>query len=225
MKSLALNMLVWNEVDLLSGALNSVMPYVSEAHIIDTGSTDNTMRILEVAKEVWPKLEYEQIDVQHLGEVWTGSKKDNKLTQLLNELKFKTKSEWILKVDSDEVFPKETMEEIMELVPTEDFYILYFRHFQEDSILDPKSHKKLRALRLFKNTPEIHWTGRYGTETITKGLTKIPTRKCQALKNPFLHFGSYREKRRRHEYNYDLRGHHTLVPIPFEYLKYVPYNS
>jgi len=98
MKNIALNMLIWNAEDFLERSLNSTLPYVKEAHIIDSGSDDDTIKILDKMKKKFPFLRYEVEDVQLLGTLWTNSEKDFALTRLLNRLKEMTKAEWILKM-------------------------------------------------------------------------------------------------------------------------------
>ena len=231
MIDLALNMIIWDAEDFLERSLRSTLPYVKEAHVTDTGSTDKTMEILAKMKSEFPFLKYIREDVQHLGELWTDSQKDVALTDLLNKLKQRTKADWILKVDDDEIFPDFLMEEIINLEPTENTYAIGWKQVRgENAELTYSSYyvRNLRVIRLFKNIPEISWTGKYARETIAYNRHRIAARKCKQLQGSFLHLGEYRKRftpdKNRYEY---YRGRHgnpgdnLYVPLPEEYRKYV----
>lgn len=225
MNNLAVNMITWNGEDLIENALRVVFPYVQEAIVFDTGSTDKTMSILNSLQSEFPFLKIYREDVQHLGEVWTDSLLDVAVTEALNKLKDITKSEWILRIDDDEIFPENTMKEITALEPTELVYAFSFRHFEGDYIIDPRFHKIMLATRLFKNIPEIRWDGVFGKEALAYKGKRYSAKKCKILNNPFLHFGEFRKPERQHDpanqYRYHQPGHCSL-PIPEEYKKYVP---
>jgi glycosyltransferase involved in cell wall biosynthesis len=224
-------MLIWNAEDILERSLRATLPYVKEAHVIDSGSTDKTMEILAKVKKDFSILEYTQENVQHLGELWTGSRKDFALTSLLNKLKKKTKSSWILKADDDEIFPDFLMKEILDLEPTEDYYSIAWHHVMGENADTTYKRYYLRnafVLRLFKNIPEITWDGHYGKETIAYNGYRIPVRKCKTFKSLFLHLGEYRKrfdevKNAYHYYQgkYGNPGSGLYMPLPEEYRKYV----
>lgn len=214
-------MLTYEAEYLLPYVLDSVLPYVKEAHITDTGSKDRTREILAGFQRKYPFLDYNCVDVSSLGTAWVDRAKNIALTKLLNDLKSKTKAKWILKIDDDEVFPKETMEEILSLDDKENMYLIYFHHFEGNHILDKYYHRKLRVIRLFKNIPEITWEGAYGYECVAYNKKRISTGKCKGIYNPFLHFGEYRTGKWKHDYRFHEKGHCGL-PIPKEFLKYVP---
>src|SRR3990167_8735177 len=111
MNSLSVNILTYNGASaFIDKAIESVIPYADEILVFDTGSKDNTRELL---KKYPVKVFYE--DVQHLGETWTNSEKDILLTDFLNRLKNESIGDIILKIDDDEIFPKELMEEIINL--------------------------------------------------------------------------------------------------------------
>jgi glycosyltransferase involved in cell wall biosynthesis len=225
MNNLAINMITWNGEDLIEKALQAVLPYVQEAVVCDTGSTDNTINILGELKKEFPCLNIYQNSIQHLGEVWSDSPIDAAIADILNEMKNITKSKWILRVDDDEIFPEDTMKEIIDLEPTELAYAFSFIHFEGDHIIDPRFHKIMLATRLFKNIPEIRWNGVFGKEALAYNGKRYSAKKCKILNNPFLHFGEFRKPERQHtspnQYRYHQPGHCSL-PIPEEYKKYVP---
>lgn len=226
MRSLALNMLCFNGETLIETSLRSILPYVTEAHIIDTGSTDKTMDILRRLRSEFPHLEMEQVDTRGFGVTWVDWEKNRILTELLNKLKVKTKAHWILRADDDEVFPERTMLEILDVLGREStapVYSIRYVHFEKEGncIIEPRKHKGLRVARLFKNTEFSWWGGNYGREVITISGHRISSNKCPLLRQPFLHLGEYRTGIWKHEYRYHEKGHCGL-PIPEEYKQYLP---
>lgn len=234
MKSLAVNMIVWNGETLIERSLRAVLPFVKEAHVTDTGSTDKTMEILTNLQKEYPYLEVARNDVSGLGDFWTFSERDSALTVMLNLMKKKTKAEWILRVDDDEIFPDFLMQEIIDMEPKEDYYVIYWHHITKDKpkmTYKPYYFRHSRVLRLFKNTPELSWSGFYGRETISRGTYRIPTRRCNALKNRFIHLGEFRSRyealKEKHGYDhiygetYKKFGEDVFMPLPEEYKKYI----
>lgn len=222
----SVNMLTWNGEDFIYKALKSIAQYAIEIVVIDTGSTDSTIDILEQFKDECERFHYEIHDVQDLGETWKDDKKDIELTKLLNYAKSLTKNEWILKMDDDEIFPEETIKEILELEWSHLSYSIPFIHFEKDKILDPNLHKDLYVARLFRNIPEISWVNKYGSEVISYNGMRISSKAnqkgniCKKIQNPFLHVGDLRKENRRHNYRFHTKGHCGL-PIPKEYARYI----
>ncbi len=85
MASITLSMIVKNEEKYLQGCLESARPYVDEIVIVDTGSSDSTIKI---AKAYGAKV----IDF-----VWTGN-----FSQARNESLRHSSGDWILYLDADE---------------------------------------------------------------------------------------------------------------------------
>lgn len=162
------------ENEFLELAVESVRPYADEVIIEDTS------------------------DIQHLGKAWTNSSLDVELTRLLNEMKKESQGDWILKVDDDEIFTKELMEEIIEIVNSDDetpIYAIPFRHVGTSS-------KKRYIKRLFRNIEDVSWDGIYGTETLAYEGKRISSNKCPKLKNFFYHLGGLRKHdNRKHDYS------------------------
>ena len=162
--------------EFLEMTLNSVKPYADEIIVKDTST------------------------LFHLGEPWTNSSLDVRLTEILNEMKNESKGKWILKIDDDEIWPKEVMNEISWIArnsETTPIYAVPFLHIGKDT--------KLRYIkRLFRNIPEITWDGIFGTETLAYNGKRIPSLSCPQLKNFFIHLGGLRKniKDRKHDYDW-----------------------
>lgn len=96
------NCLVRNEERWIWYALNSVLAYVDKILVWNTGSTDNTVAIVKSIKNT-------KIDFQGIGEV---SQADyGKVRQKMLEA---TKSDWVLILDGDEVWPEKSIRSLVE---------------------------------------------------------------------------------------------------------------
>lgn len=195
--------------DLIRKSLLSVLPYCEECIVFDTGSTDNTLEILSSLRDIFPNLHYED----------KGEQTPAGLTKLLNEMKNKSKGDWILRVDDDEVFPRETMAEILTINNGVPVYSIPLLHYEDRNFINPEAHSKNRpgffVARLFKNVEEINWVNDWGNEVLSFNGERVSSRAfqthlCRKLKNPFLHLGELRQGKRKHEYFYHKKGHCSL---------------
>lgn len=224
-KSLAINLITCNGGDLVMDALKAVEPYSKEIRIIDDNSTDNDEMFNKI-KKTFPQVFIEKIR----GTEWHVYKR----RILLNKLKSETKSDWILRIDDDEIYPPELMEEIMNLEDNSKIaYTIPMLHYDRhsDSFIDPAAHKprSLMIARLFKNIPEVYW-GRT-EEVICFKRTPISSRGfqykiCGILKNPFVHLGELKVEKwpRLTNYHFHESGHCSLPLGKYEHYvrKYVP---
>lgn len=90
--SITLCMTLKNEADILARCLDSVLPYVDEALIADTGSTDGTRELLVERYGIRPlerKLE---------------AAKFFSVTEVRNSLYGIARTDWLLYIDADEIF-------------------------------------------------------------------------------------------------------------------------
>lgn len=210
-KSLAVNIITHNGLDsFIREAINSVKDYCKEIVVLDDGSTDDTGFVLRVE---FPEVKVLRRETSHTDE----------RAMLLNDCKFETKSEWILRIDDDEIMPIDTMEEITNLDPQVPFYSLPFLHWEDDHFIGPPEHKRMYVARLFKNLPEVNW--KQEKEVLAWRNTLISSKAnqialCGKLKNPFLHFGELKRNRYAN-YSFHTKGH-CRSPLTEKYLSYVP---
>ncbi|KKQ98140.1 MAG: Glycosyl transferase family 2, partial [Candidatus Woesebacteria bacterium GW2011_GWA1_39_12] len=87
--------LVRNEERYLWFSVMSVIDYIDKMLIWDTGSTDNTVKIIQEIKKKYPG----KIDFMKVGKVDA-----QKFTKVRQEMLDITKSDWFLIVDGDEVW-------------------------------------------------------------------------------------------------------------------------
>lgn len=131
--TLTLSMVIKNEENrFLREALTSHLPYIDNAVIIDDGSIDNSVELCrEVLKTVPCKIVQNQV-----------SKFSNEVElrkQQWDET-IKTKPNWILNVDADELFEDKFNQEVSQLLEQEDYDLYSFRlydfwnntHYRED---------------------------------------------------------------------------------------------
>lgn len=159
------SMIVRNEDQWIWYAISSVINFSSQILIYDTGSCDKTIDIIKTFpqnKIVFEKKEL--VDPQQI-------------TTLRQEHLIRTKSDWFVIVDGDEVWPKKSIEELINTMDTaqKDKSAIVVRsricvgdiyHCQPESagkynIGGRKGHINIRAYRKLTN---YHWAGKYPDE-------------------------------------------------------------
>lgn len=88
----------------------SVVDFVDKMLLWDTGSTDQTVQIIEEIK----KLKGDKIDFQEVGEV-----DPVEFTKVRQKMLDQTQSDWFLIVDGDEVWWEKSVQKIMETIEQE----------------------------------------------------------------------------------------------------------
>ncbi len=194
--SVSAMMVVKNEERWIWYAIQSVLDYVDELYIYDTGSTDNTLAIIDSINS--PKIIFKKHD---------GAVMDAKMhTEIRNNILSRLKGDWILIVDGDELWPEDALIEMQETILTDgnnwEFLIRPFKnllgdvyHFQEESAgryqVGPYSgHITTRAINR-SLIPGMYIANSYPLEAFfdSKG-TKVPERnpfRGKLMKYPFLH--------------------------------------
>ena len=105
MKSnLTIHCVVKNEERWIWYALQSILDIADKVLVYDTGSTDKTVEIIETIKS-------KKIIFEEKGEVDARG-----LTKLRKEQLAKTKTEWFLILDGDEIWPEQTKKELVRII-------------------------------------------------------------------------------------------------------------
>ncbi len=158
-------MVVKNEEQWVWYAIQSVIDYVDALIIFDTGSTDNTKKI--IASFPHKKIHFEE----------KGKVNAEKLVHLRNEQIKLVRTPWFLLLDGDEVWPHKSIKSLLTLLsgigeavmgivvkarlPLGDLY-----HYQEEragkyKLLGKTGHYNIRTYRVKK---EYEWKGIYPLE-------------------------------------------------------------
>jgi glycosyltransferase involved in cell wall biosynthesis len=163
------NMMIKNEERWIWYALKSVLPFVNKVLVWDTGSTDNSVKIIKTIKS-------KKINFKQIGNV--DKKTFSKARQKMLEL---TKSDWVFNVAGDEVWPKNPLKSLIKEIrkaskkiqtfcvrPINFVGDIRFVHPETFSGQTPLASKGLKGFfssRVFrKNIPGLHISGKYGRE-------------------------------------------------------------
>jgi glycosyltransferase involved in cell wall biosynthesis len=169
---ISLCMIVKNEERFLEGCLKSVQGIVDEIIIVDTGSTDST---IDIAR-------------RYTSDIYTFQWIDD-FSAARNFAISKAGCEWILSLDADERIRDVDLHRLRrELHSDKDAFDVTIMNEQlEDSLLNVSIH---RAIRLFRNHPDIYFENRVH-EDVSPSLFRKNARIAKAPFN-ILHLG-YKE--------------------------------
>lgn len=159
--------IVKNENKYIRQSLESIKDLVDEIVIVDTGSTDSTK---EICKQYTDKIyDYK----------WNDSFADARNFSL-----DKCTGNWILRLDGDEIVPKETAVNIYNAIMNQegDMYMLPIKNIQPDG-----SAPISMTLRVFRNVPGLKYTGRVHEE-ISESAKKLGL-KMLKINNHLMHYG------------------------------------
>lgn len=164
---LTAHMIVKNEDKFVWYAISSVLPYVDKFLIYDTGSTDNTVKIIRSFTS--NKINFQQFHINNINDI--ARMRDMQIKE--------TDGDWFWIVDGDEAYPDSLCKEITNIVKNErdrlegivvgrydllgDIY-----HYQDESVgaynmLGKTGHFALRLINK-KNIPGLHVSGNYPYE-------------------------------------------------------------
>lgn len=168
-KTIWAHTLVKNEERYLWYAVMSVADFVDKILLWDTGSTDNTLAIIEEIK----KAKGEKISFKEVGEV-----NPEEFTKVRQEMLDQTKSDWILILDGDEVWWEESIKDLTNLIQKEGdiletiispYYNIVgdIYHYQEKAagqyrIDDQFGHFNIRAIN--RKIPGLHFEKPHGQQ-------------------------------------------------------------
>lgn len=157
---------VINEDQYIAPALLSVLPYVDKVLIFDTGSTDRTVETIKSIKS--SKIEFEQ----------KGEVSAQQYVALRQEQIDRTKTDFFLLLDGDEVWPKKSIEQLLQTLKTmaKDKIAVICRtrnavgdvyHYlpEEEGAYEFLGKRGHLSMRAFRNVPELAVAGSYPLET------------------------------------------------------------
>lgn len=166
MASITAHCIVKNEERFVAYAIRSVIDSVEQVIVFDTGSTDDTVRIiLDLKKEYGEKILFEE----------KGDCDKMRHTLLRQEMIDRTTSDWFLIVDGDEVWTKKGVDELVSLATSEASYgciiapyflcvgDIYHHSIRGKYWLSAIASKEHAMPKIFRRQPGVCWNkGGYG---------------------------------------------------------------
>ena len=143
MSSISAHMIVKNEDQWVVVAIRSILPYVDEVLVMDTGSTDNTIDLIKSISS--PKIKLSCINANTPAQI----------TKARTDQLASTKNQWVWIVDADEVYPEVTAKECVELTKNKDIEGILVRRYD---LLGDVYHRQLEsvgAYTLFGHTGHL----------------------------------------------------------------------
>jgi glycosyltransferase involved in cell wall biosynthesis len=190
MPSLTSHSVVKNEEHFIGYALRSVLPFVDTAIVFDTGSTDNTVAVVEeVAKEFPGKIIFEK----------KGPADKARHTTLRQEMIERTTTDWFMILDGDEVWTDRGMEESKQAIKQagemecliSPFYLCVGDIFHASSrgAYTIRGSVVHATPRFFKRAPGLRWSGEYNHDAVVdaEGQNVFEKDQVRFLKEKFWH--------------------------------------
>lgn len=228
------NTIVNNEENFIWFAIMSMVDYVDQILIYDTGSTDKTVQIInEIQKIKKNKILFEEIRPVDKFEF-------PKLRQKMLE---ESKCDWILILDGDEIWWEESIKKVINkinkdgdkiegivvpmIVPVGDIYHLQEERAGKYELLGKKGHLSLRVIS--KKIPGLHADWPYGKESYFDGNNKLIQEREEVifLNAPYLHTTHLKRsnsKRKSDKFKYEL-GNKVSDNFKFPEVFYDSYPS
>lgn len=165
------HMLVKNEETWIWFAIQAILPAVERLIIFDTGSTDSTLRIIR---------QLIKTNSEAKRKIFLNKRTaDDRATlvKLRQEMVELTKTEWFLLVDGDEVWPKDSLQILIDQIQSTDKNSIGavvrtrncvgdVRHYQPESAgkYQLKGRMGHLTIRAYRKTPSYQWQGEYPLE-------------------------------------------------------------
>jgi glycosyltransferase involved in cell wall biosynthesis len=131
MSGISAHMIVKNEDQWVGYSLKSILPYVDEVLVTDTGSTDKTLSIIKSIKS--DKLKLTCITASTPAEI----------TKARSDQLERTSMPWIWIVDADEIYPERTARECVDLIQNKEIEGILVRRYD---LLGDIYHRQLESV-------------------------------------------------------------------------------
>lgn len=171
MCSITAHTIVRNDERFIGFAIRSVIAHVECVMVFDTGSTDGTVAVVRaLAKEYPGKILLEE----------KGASDESRHTQLRQEMLLRTKTEWVLILDGDEIWTNRGVTEALEAIRSREgveFVLAPYYNCVGDIFHDYVRQGAFRTLgrsvrvapRLLRVSDRLRWEGQYGHDTLMYG--------------------------------------------------------
>lgn len=183
-KAITAHMVVRNEDRFIWYAISSLLPYVDQFIIFDTGSIDNTVAIIQSFRD--KKIIFQQKKETDAQGLVSFRSEQIKLTQ----------TDWIWVVDGDEIYPKKTIKNILQITKSKKEYlgIIVHRydllgdiyHYQDESVgaydqFGKKGHyvlrlinkKRIEGLQVLSEYPNEYYANKNGQSIKSAGKNQF----------------------------------------------------
>lgn len=191
MNSVTAHCLVKNEENFIYYAVKSVINYVDKVIIFDTGSTDKTVELIQkLVKEYPEKIIFEE----------KGPCDKIRHTQLRQEMLDRTKTNWFMILDGDEIWTKRGMEDALKIINENKkaeclvapFYLcigdVFHRHYKS-GLTKTSGKNSFSYPRFLKIIDGLRWRGDYDKDTLVnkRGEVFFNSGNTILLKNKYWH--------------------------------------
>lgn len=226
------NTIVNNEENFIWFAIMSVVDYVDQIIVYDTGSTDKTVEIIkEIQKIKKGKIQFKEVGVTS----------DSDFPKLRQRMLEESKCDWILILDGDEIWWRDSIKKVVDkiqkdgeeiegivvpmLVPVGDIYHLQEEKAGQYNLLGRKGHLSLRVMS--KKIPGLHVDWPYGKESFFDENKKLiqEREKIIFLEAPYLHATHLKRSslnRTSNKYKYELGTVNDNFKYPEVFYKEYP---
>lgn len=196
---ITLSMVVKNEADrYLSRMLEECRQYIHKAVIIDDGSTDHTVEVIEETLRGIPLHLIKNSSSKFANEIHLRKQQWNETIA--------TSPQWILSLDADEIFEDRFKRDLPTLTNQDSFDVIYFRlydmwnetHYREDGIW--KAHKMFRPF-LVRYKPDVAYEWKETPQHCGRFPTTIMNFPYTCAWARLKHYGCARKEDRMAKYN------------------------
>lgn len=180
MNTITAHCLIKNEENFVGYAIKSVIDFVDSIIVFDTGSTDKTVEIIQnLAKEYPNKIIFEE----------KGICDKARHTRLRQEMVERTKTDWFMILDGDEVWPQRTLVEAKEAMNKGVYDGIQIRFYECVGDIYHRHRKESYITARFVKMGDMRWGGDYEQDTYyTKnGAEFLKTKNMYLAQNKFWH--------------------------------------
>lgn len=205
-------------------SIMSVIDLVDKVLVYDTGSLDNTIGIVKELKKKYPN----KIILEEVGDVDT-----DKFTEVRNAMLARTKADWFLILDADEVWWEDSIKKLVDLInenpSLESVVSQYYSlagdiyHYQDSSsarysIDEKMGHINIRAINL--RIPGLHFAKPHGQQGLFDSKGQLIQERSKNLRHhskdvSYLHFTNLKRSRRDVDVPKRSFKHRRISGIPF----------
>ncbi len=180
MATLTAHCLVKNEENFIRYSIKSAVDFVDQIIIFDTGSTDKTVKVIrDLVKEYPDKIIFEE----------KGECDPDRHTQLRQEMVERTKTDWFMILDGDEVWPRRAIIEAKEAISKGVYDYINIRFYECVGDIYHRHYKESYITARFVKLGDMRWSGRYGTDTFytKRGEEFLKVKNMYLSQNRFWH--------------------------------------